>query len=153
MATVKLLRRLGCRRGAELIEMALVLPLLLVLLAGIVDFAFLFQSYEVVTNAAREGARIAVLPGYGSAGVIQGRVAAYVAASGLAGTPTTSVSNVTVSPGGGAPAFPAVQVSVDYTHQFVILGPMMTLIGGSFMNSLTFTASSTMRRELVFGGP
>ena len=31
---------------------------------GIIDFGFLFQRYEVVTNAAREGARVAILPGY-----------------------------------------------------------------------------------------
>ena len=31
---------------------------------GIIDFGFLFQHYEVVTNAAREGARVAILPGY-----------------------------------------------------------------------------------------
>ena len=39
------------------------MPLLLVLIAGIVDFALMFQAYEVVTNAAREGARLRVLPG------------------------------------------------------------------------------------------
>ena len=42
-------------RGAELIEFALVLPLLLLLVLGIVDFGFMFQRLEVVTNAAREG--------------------------------------------------------------------------------------------------
>ena len=31
---------------------------------GIIDFGFLFQRYETVTNAAREGARMAVLPDY-----------------------------------------------------------------------------------------
>ncbi|MCH7720860.1 MAG: pilus assembly protein, partial [Planctomycetes bacterium] len=47
--------------GAELIELALVLPILLLVLGGIMDFGFLFLRYEVVTNAAREGARIGVL--------------------------------------------------------------------------------------------
>ena len=46
-------------RGAALVEFALALPLLLVVIAGIVDFGFTFQRYEVVTNAAREGARMA----------------------------------------------------------------------------------------------
>ncbi len=49
--------------GAELVELALALPLLLLVVMGIIDFGFLFQRYEVVTNAAREGARIATLPG------------------------------------------------------------------------------------------
>ena len=51
-------------RGAELIEFALVFPTLLLVMLGIIDFGFLFQRYEVVTNAAREGARVAILPGY-----------------------------------------------------------------------------------------
>ncbi len=52
--------RRGDERGAALVEFALALPLLLVVIAGIVDFGFVFQRYEVVTNAAREGARLAV---------------------------------------------------------------------------------------------
>ena len=51
-------------RGAELVEFALVFPMLLLVMLGIMDFGFLFQRYEVVTNAAREGARVAILPGY-----------------------------------------------------------------------------------------
>ena len=39
-------------------------PTLLLVMLGIIDFGFLFQRYEVVTNAAREGARVAILPGY-----------------------------------------------------------------------------------------
>ncbi len=50
--------------GAQLVEFALVLPLLLLVVLGIAEFGFIFQRYEVITNAAREGARLAVLPGY-----------------------------------------------------------------------------------------
>ena len=61
----RILKRLGrSESGAELIEFALTLPLLLLLVLGMIEFGFLFQEYEVVTNAAREGARIAVLPTY-----------------------------------------------------------------------------------------
>ena len=44
-------------------------PLLLLVMLGIMDFGFLFQRYEVVTTAAREGARVAILPGYQDADV------------------------------------------------------------------------------------
>jgi len=54
----------GDERGAVLVEFAVTLPLLLLVLVGILDFGFVFQQYEVMTNAAREGARMAVLPGY-----------------------------------------------------------------------------------------
>ena len=60
----RLLRRRRSERGAELIELALVLPILLLVFAAIVDFALMFQRFLVVSNAAREGARFAVLPGY-----------------------------------------------------------------------------------------
>ena len=44
--------------------MAIVTPILLLLVFGIVDFGFLFQRYVVLTNAAVEGARVATMPGY-----------------------------------------------------------------------------------------
>ena len=53
------------------------LPILLLVFAGIVDFALMFQRFLVVSNAAREGARIAVLPGYTQTDV-QNRVTQYV---------------------------------------------------------------------------
>ena len=40
---------------------------LLVVIAGIVDFGFAFQRYEVITNAAREGARLGSMSGYNAA--------------------------------------------------------------------------------------
>ncbi len=46
-------------RGANLLEMAIVTPVLLLLLAGVVDLGRAFYSYVVIANAAREGARIA----------------------------------------------------------------------------------------------
>lgn len=46
-------------RGANLVEMALILPLLLLLIAAIADFGRAFNAYIVITNAAREGARYA----------------------------------------------------------------------------------------------
>lgn len=51
-------RILRGQRGANLIEMALVTTLLLLLFGGIVDLGRAFHSYIVITNAAREGARM-----------------------------------------------------------------------------------------------
>ena len=65
MATLNRRRRWASDRGAELIEMAVVLPLLMLLMFGIIDFGFMFQRYVVLTNAAMEGARVGILPGYG----------------------------------------------------------------------------------------
>lgn len=71
-------------RGAELIEMMLVTPLLLLMFAGIFDFAMLFRAWETATNAAREGARVASLPAYTESDDVRARVEQYMQASGLA---------------------------------------------------------------------
>jgi Flp pilus assembly protein TadG len=134
-------------RGSALVEMAIALPLLLFLVAGIVDFGFLFQSYEVVTNAAREGARLAVLPGYTTADV-QDRVTSYISSAGLPGAPTTTVTPVTIAPPGGGSPFAAVRVAVTYTHQYSMLAPMAALLGRTFPTATTFTVNSTMRTEI-----
>ncbi len=47
--------------GQAIVEMALVLPVLLLLLLGVVEFGLAFNAKQAVTNAAREGARLAVV--------------------------------------------------------------------------------------------
>jgi Flp pilus assembly protein TadG len=51
----------SCESGQSLVETALVVPILLLLLAAIIDFGRAFDTYIVLTNAAREGARFASL--------------------------------------------------------------------------------------------
>jgi len=51
------------RRAAAVVEMAVVLPLLLTILFGIIEFGWTFMIYQSITNAAREGCRVAVLEG------------------------------------------------------------------------------------------
>src|SRR5678815_3046131 len=102
--------------GAELIEMAIVLPLLLLIMLGIVDFGFLFQRYVVLTNAAAEGARVSSLPGYTSADVAS-RVAAYAANGGITGSVSAVTTPVSL-PGAGGGNWPGSQVTVSYVHNF-----------------------------------
>jgi hypothetical protein len=64
MAALTFGKRLRGERGAEIIEMALVTPIFLIIIAAMFDFGFLFRNWEVATNAAREGARIGLLPAY-----------------------------------------------------------------------------------------
>jgi Flp pilus assembly protein TadG len=60
--TVRLLRNCQEDSGAELVEAAFVMPILLMLLLGIVWMGRAYDVYETITRAAREGARYAVLP-------------------------------------------------------------------------------------------
>ncbi|HCC06939.1 MAG TPA: pilus assembly protein TadG [Clostridiales bacterium] len=50
-------------RGQSVAEFALVLPIFLLILMGIIEFGLLMSDYVVVVNAAREGGRIAALGG------------------------------------------------------------------------------------------
>ena len=129
--------------GSELIEFALVTPILILLLAGIFDFGMMFRSYEAVTNAAREGARVGVLPGYADADV-QTRVNDYLAGSGLTGPRVITVTSIPQATGAGT--FTARQVLVNYTYTFVVLGPVGSAFGGSF-GTIPLRAVSVMRTE------
>ena len=60
-------------RGQALLETALVLPIVLLVAVGIFEFGRAFQTWQILTNAAREGARIALLPG-SSVSDVQSRV-------------------------------------------------------------------------------
>lgn len=140
--------------GSEVIELALVLPILLLIVAGIIDFGFLFERYEVVTNAAREGARIGVLPGY-SATDIEQRVRDYLDAGGLSGAAATIPAptyTTQLLPSGLSVS--VVTVTVQYPSPFIALGPFAGLVGGGGFGTITLQASSTMRVEAAGGsGP
>jgi hypothetical protein len=147
--------RLISERGAELIEFALILPMLLLIMLGIIDFGFMFQRYEVLTNAAREGARIAVLPGYTTADV-QARVCAYVETGGLPltgacpdpGNPDISVADVPIAMPAG-PALEGKSVTVTFTHSYLFVGPIAGLFKGAFTTSFPITTVAIMRNELA----
>ena len=64
----ELLKYLLCRirkneRGVALLELAIITPVLLLLIMGIVEFGWLFNGYITLTGAAREGARVAAVNG------------------------------------------------------------------------------------------
>jgi Flp pilus assembly protein TadG len=150
MVKAPFIRRLRSERGAELIEFAVVLPMLLLVFVAIVDFGLLFQRYLTVSNAAREGARIAVLPGYAQTDV-QNRVTEYVRNSTGDNTlsPAAVRTLVSIDPDGGGPLLPfqAAQVTVSLTHNYLFIGPVSGLLGGGSFTSITLAARSTMRME------
>jgi len=64
-------------RGQALLEAAMTLPLLLLVSVSIFEFGRAYQTWQVLTNAAREGARVAVLPN-ATVSDAQTRVSAYM---------------------------------------------------------------------------
>jgi len=133
------------QRGAALIEMAFTLPLLLLISIGIIEFGRAFQTWQILTNAAREGARVAVLPG-GDDATVTARVQQYVQAGVLdAGvTPTVTIQRtVAVSFGTGS------RVIVSYPFHFIALNGIARLIDPStpLGSDFTMAVAATMRNE------
>lgn len=95
------------RRGAVAVEFALVLPLLLLALLGILDYGWYFYCSLNLTNAVREGARAGSLVVNGDPAGAQSTTRAYLSDAGL-GTQPTEVT-VTVS---GAPTTITVDASM-----------------------------------------
>jgi Flp pilus assembly protein TadG len=125
-------------RGAAAVEFALLLPVLLFLLCGIVDFGRALNAEITLTQAARQGARLAAL---GLPNVVSRTQAA---ATGL--SPVT----VTVTPcasGAGQAANATVQVS--YPFSFITpISAIAKILGGSGPgSSLTLTATAVMACE------
>lgn len=52
--------KLKANKGQAIIEFAVVLPVMLIILLGIIDFGIVFYNKAMLTNASREGARAAI---------------------------------------------------------------------------------------------
>ncbi len=61
-------------RGQSLVELAIMLPILLIILLGVVDFGRVFYAYVTITNASREGARYGSLHSGAPIGDIRNQV-------------------------------------------------------------------------------
>jgi Flp pilus assembly protein TadG len=84
-------------RGAAAVEFALVLPLLILLVFGIVQFSIAYNREQGLHAAAREGARLASLP-QTTQSDIDSRVISSLAGVPLDGAPTISVSPSSTQP-------------------------------------------------------
>jgi Flp pilus assembly protein TadG len=137
------------QRGAALLETAITLPLILLVCVAIFEFGRAYQTWQVLTNAAREGARMAVLPNQTQSAVEQ-RVRNYMQAGQL---PRYSTASVTVNSSAtitvnGAPV-QASQVTVDYPFNFIVLQPVARLVtpSTSLGSAITMRAEAVMRNE------
>jgi Flp pilus assembly protein TadG len=148
IASSRLRRLLSGDRGTALIETAMTLPLLLLVSVGIFEFGRAFQTWQVLTNAAREGARLAVMPSSTDAAV-KARVQSYLTSGQLTNTPGIVLNPAsTVDIGGGATASSSL-VTVTYPFQFMVLQPVASLVvpGATVGGAFTLTASAEMRNE------
>ncbi|MDH7576899.1 MAG: pilus assembly protein [Bacillota bacterium] len=122
-------------RGQALLELALILPVLLLLVFGIIEFGRVFHGYLVVTQAAREGARVGVVGGTDEEiGTTVEQVAASLDASRL---------QINVDPPEGMRVRgESLRVEVNYSVPLVV-----PLIAELAPNPFPLTAAATMRVE------
>jgi Flp pilus assembly protein TadG len=113
-------------RGSQVVELAVALPLLMFLAFLVSEVAALVRVHQVINNAAREGARVAVLDNANSANptpvataAVTAYVNTYVPAACAPGSLTTTVDpNVTMMTAGGR-TLTATKVTVNCNYQWV----------------------------------
>ena|SRR5688572_24368838 len=141
-----MMNRLRNQRGAALLETAITLPLVLLVTVSIFEFGRAYQTWQVLTNAAREGARVAVIAGHTDSQVTDA-VRTYMQNGQLPQHATASVSVNRNVPFGSTTAS---TVSVSYPFQFTVLNPVVRLVA---RNSTTgegttnMVATASMRNE------
>jgi Flp pilus assembly protein TadG len=148
-----------CQRGASAIEFAIVLPLLLLITFGIIEFSLILYDKAMITNACREGARQGIIYRTNAAGTYTPLTAAEVEAVvnsylnyggslrlislGSSGVPVT-----TVTPGTASTGEPVLRVSVAYTYTFLVLPDLSTFFPGTALNgTINLGSESVMRME------
>jgi hypothetical protein len=146
MDALRFLKDWKSEKGAELVEFALTFPLLLLVCLGIIDFGLLFQQYQVINNAAREGARVAVL-GFAEVDV-QTRVGQYLLGTGLTPASATTTMGAATLVNVGGTCMTVIPVTVTYPHQYIFISGIGGYFGQTF-GTKTLTAVASMRREIA----
>ncbi len=122
------------KSGLAAVEMALLLPIFLILMVGVMDMARLFWTKHVVRDAAFEGARMAILEET-TTNQIEQIIAKELEAGGV-----TLQSSVYI--GQREPSQP-VDVTVSVPFEFIVLGNMVPTLS----TSRTIAATAVMTHE------
>ena len=141
------MKRYRNERGAALLEAAITLPIILLICVGIFEFGRAYQTWQVLTNAAREGARLAVINGSTDADVTA-RVRSYMQAGSLAnyGTATVTIQRAVALTGVDT----ASKIQIDYPFEFMVLNPVVRLVTPSDTKTgapISMQSSALMRNE------
>lgn len=124
-------------RGAAAVEFALLLPLLMLMVFGIIDFGRALNAQITLTQAAREGARVAAIGGQNVVTSTQN------AATGL-NPVTVTVTSCPANAGAGVNAV----VQASYKFSFITpISAIASIFGSSFGSSMTLTAQGVMQCE------
>jgi len=127
-------------KGQNLVEFALILPVFLLLVVGMAEFGRGWMTRNILTGAAREGARMAAVEPDSPSSIAQGLAAATAVLNSAGINVPPAIVTVDTSP---PTPFPAVQVDVSYTVSVLLTGFIPGLPGPTF----NLTGTATMRRE------
>ena len=140
------------QEGASAVEFALILPLLLILVFGIIEFSILFYDKAMITNASREGARVGIVYQYQDGGPnhpddteIAAAIVQYVQ-NHLISFGAGSVVSTTITRNGDSSGDP-LRVTVNYQYNFLVFDSLLSLVGGSLSNGISLAAETVMRME------
>ncbi len=138
------MRTVNREKGASAVEFALVLPVLMLVLFGIIEFGFILYDKAVITNASREGARKGIAFRQDATGILavsETEITSTVA--GYTGTYLVSLGSVLPAPvtnvsGNCSIANSALTVTVSYPYTFLVLPSFASsLTGGIMLNAVT----------------
>ncbi|HVH58406.1 MAG TPA: TadE/TadG family type IV pilus assembly protein [Vicinamibacterales bacterium] len=140
------MKRIRNQKGAALLETAVTIPLVLAVCVAIFEFGRAYQTWQVLTNAAREGARVSILAETSDAQVTSA-VRAYMQSGQLPQYATAGVSVERTVPFGSNTAS---RITVTYPFNFTVLNPVMKLLNSGATagkGTTTMTSTALMRNE------
>ncbi len=142
-------RRISDQRGSTAVEFALILPILVVLLFGIVEFGLILYNKAVITNASREGARYGIVfrgptvPPVTCAD-ITGIITTYTSGNLVTFAPTVPGVSIVYSPGSCSPTpGTPLTVTVSYPYDYLLLPSFVA----GLTPQITLTGQTTMVKE------
>ena len=131
------------QRGATAVEFAIVFPLLILLLFGIIEFSVILYDKAMITNASREGARAGIVSQLVRVsdtqiqGVVDNYCRLYLISFRSGAAPVTTVTRI------GSTFGSELSVTVTYTYSFLALPQFVTGLVGP----MNLTARTVMRME------
>jgi Flp pilus assembly protein TadG len=139
-------RRARTERGQALLEIAFVLPLIIVFIMLLVDFGIAIDRRQVIQHAVREGARYGAV----GAGITDIKQRVVDQSQGLLELTGVEVCYTDAPGGNGIPgnAGDSVVVTATFTHSFNVgSGEMLSFWGVLSAPTITMTPSADMRLE------
>jgi Flp pilus assembly protein TadG len=131
------------QRGATAVEFAIVFPLLILLMFGIIEFSVILYDKAMITNASREGARAGIVSQLVRVSdsqiqsVVDNYCRLYLISFRSGAAPVTTVART------GSTFGSDLSVTVTYTYSFLALPQFVT----GLMGPMNLTARTVMRME------